>query len=393
MNKLIHTPEGVRDIYSDELKKRQYLQNRMLDTIKLYGYENIQTPTFEFFDVFGKEMSTISARELFKFFDRDGNTLVLRPDFTPSIARACAKYFGEENRPIRLSYLGNVFSNNLNYQGRLKESTQLGVEFIGDHSVEADAEIISMACEALLSVGLKNFKISIGHASILKGLVEACEFDEEEILEVKEYVLNKNFFGLDEYLSKKNVDPRLIELFSLLRTIYSSPKEFSIGKEIASAFDKLYQSFEYFEKLYDLLELYKVNDYISFELGLISQHEYYTGVIFSGYTYGSGEPIVKGGRYDNLLSYFGKDAFAIGFAVFVDGLQMAVDNQKIPVYVEHKGDVILYRKENREIAIEKAKVYRDYGKVVQMIRFSDEEELKRLKELFSDDYIEVIGEE
>ena len=177
MNKLIHTPEGVRDIYSDELKKRQYLQNRMLDTIKLYGYENIQTPTFEFFDVFGKEMSTISARELFKFFDRDGNTLVLRPDFTPSIARACAKYFGEENRPIRLSYLGNVFSNNLNYQGRLKESTQLGVEFIGDHSVEADAEIISMACEALLSVGLKNFKISIGHASILKGLVEACEFD------------------------------------------------------------------------------------------------------------------------------------------------------------------------------------------------------------------------
>ena len=96
MNKLIHTPEGVRDIYSEEYKKRQYLQNRILDRIHLYGYENIQTPTFEFFDVFVKEMSMVSAKELFKFFDRDGNTLVLRPDFTPSIARACAKYFTED---------------------------------------------------------------------------------------------------------------------------------------------------------------------------------------------------------------------------------------------------------------------------------------------------------
>ena len=393
MNKLIHTPEGVRDIYSEEYKKRQYLQSRMLDTIKLYGYENIQTPTFEFFDIFAKEMSTVSARELFKFFDRDGNTLVLRPDFTPSIARACAKYFTEDIRPIRLSYSGNVFSNNLNYQGRLKESTQLGVEFIGDHSLEADAEIISLACETLLSVGLKDFKISIGHAAILNGLMEACGFDEDEIFEVKEFVLNKNFFGLDEYLSLKNVEPRLIELFALLRNIYSSPKEFSIGKEIASKYEKLYQSFEYFEKLYELLEIYKVSDYVSFELGLISLHEYYTGVIFSGYTYGSGEPIVKGGRYDQLLGYFGKDAFAIGFAVFVDGLQMAVDNQKINVPVEHKGDVILYRKEDREVAIEKVKTYRDYGKVVQMIRFSSDEELARYKEMFSDDYIEVIGEE
>ena len=205
--------------------------------------------------------------------------------------------------------------------------------------------------------------------------------------------------GICYDLSKEHILRSVDESLRRLQTEYLDvlllhrPDLLYEPEEVASAFDKLYQSFEYFEKLYDLLKLYKVNDYISFELGLMSQHEYYTGVIFSGYTYGSGEPIVKGGSYDNLLSYFGKDAFAIGFAVFVDGLQMAVDNQKIPVYVEHKGDVILYRKENRELAIEKAKVYRDYGKVVQMIRFSDEEELKRLKELFSDDYIEVIGEE
>lgn len=392
MNKLIHTPEGVRDIYSEEYKKRQYLQNRILDRIHLYGYENIQTPTFEFFDVFAKEMSMVSAKELFKFFDRDGNTLVLRPDFTPSIARACAKYFTEDIRPIRLSYLGNVFSNNSNYQGRLKETTQLGVELIGVASLEADAEILAMACESLLSVGLEEFKISIGHASILRGLVEAANFNDDEIFEIKEFVLNRNFFGLEDYLNKKNIDSDLKELFSLLRDFYSSPKEFAELKEKAKRFERLYLTFEYFEKLYNLLEAYKVSEYVSFEMGLISEHEYYTGVIFSGYTYGSGEPIVKGGRYDKLLSHFGKDAFAIGFAISVDGLQIAVDNLKISVPTEHKADVILYQKKDRANAIEKAKTYRDYGKVVQMIRYSSKEELERYKELYAGDYIEVIGE-
>lgn len=392
MNKLIHTPEGVRDIYSEEYKKRQYLQNRILDRIHLYGYENIQTPTFEFFDVFAKEMSMVSAKELFKFFDRDGNTLVLRPDFTPSIARACAKYFTEDIRPIRLSYLGNVFSNNSNYQGRLKETTQLGVELIGVASLEADAEILAMACESLLSVGLEEFKISIGHASILRGLVEAANFNDDEIFEIKEFVLNRNFFGLEDYLNKKNIDSNLKELFSLLRDFYSSPKEFAELKEKAKRFERLYLTFEYFEKLYNLLEAYKVSEYVSFEMGLISEHEYYTGVIFSGYTYGSGEPIVKGGRYDKLLSHFGKDAFAIGFAISVDGLQIAVDNLKISVPTEHKADVILYQKKDRANAIEKAKTYRDYGKVVQMIRYSSKEELERYKELYAGDYIEVIGE-
>ena len=392
MNKLIHTPEGVRYIYSEEYKKRQFLQNQILERMRLYGYENIQTPTFEFFDIFAKEMSMVSARELFKFFDRDGNTLVLRPDFTPSIARACAKYFTEDLKPIRLSYLGNVFSNNLNYQGRLKEATQLGVEFIGVASLEADAEIIALACESLLSVGLKEFKISIGHASILRALVEAAKFSEEEIEEVKVFVLNKNFFGLEDYLKKKSINSDLTELFSLLRNFYSSPKEFADIKAKAKKYERLFLTFEYFEKLYELLEVYGVSEYVSFEMGLFSEHGYYTGVIFSGYTYGSGEPIVKGGRYDKLLSHFGKDAYAIGFAISVDGLQMAVDNSKISIPSEHKTDVILYRKKDRALAIEKAKTYRDYGKVVQMIRFSKDEELNRYKEIYGEECVEVIGE-
>ncbi|MDE7063295.1 MAG: ATP phosphoribosyltransferase regulatory subunit, partial [Lachnospiraceae bacterium] len=106
-NQLLHTPEGVRDIYNGECEKKLMLQEKLHATLKHYGYHSIQTPSFEFFDIFGKEVGTIPSRDLYKFFDREGNTLVLRPDITPSIARSVAKYFQDEDLPIRLCYMGN----------------------------------------------------------------------------------------------------------------------------------------------------------------------------------------------------------------------------------------------------------------------------------------------
>lgn len=391
MNKRLHTPEGVRDIYNEEFKKRRYLEDEMLKKIRSFGYESIQTPTFEFFDIFGKEIGTIPAKDLYKFFDRDGNTLVLRPDFTPSVARAAAKYFTQSiDAPVRLSYSGNVFLNNSNYQGRLKETTQLGAELIGADNVDADAEIISLACECLSAVGLKDFKISIGHASVLKALVEAAEFDEDETEELINLILNKNFFGVEEFVETKHLDDKLCSLFLVLKQFYSTPDDWKDIYEKAEAYPKLQDVFVYFEKLYELLQEYGVSDYISFEMGLISQYQYYTGVIFSGYTYGSGEPLVKGGRYDNLLSNFGKNAPAIGFAVLVDQLQLAIDRQKIMIPLEKNKNILLYTKANRQKAIAKAKTYRDYGKIVQLVRIFDSNEADTYKELYKDYYIEVV---
>ena len=124
--KILHTPEGVRDIYGKEYARKLAVENRLAEVIKSYGYEDIQTPTFEFFDVFSQKIGTTPSNELYKFFDKEGNTLVLRPDFTPSIARCVAKYFMEEQVPIRFSYNGNTFTNTSNLQGKLKEVTQMG---------------------------------------------------------------------------------------------------------------------------------------------------------------------------------------------------------------------------------------------------------------------------
>ena len=211
---LLHTPEGVRDIYNGECDKKQRIEQELHQTFLSFGYHTIQTPTFEFFDVFNREIGTIPSKDLYKFFDREGNTLVLRPDMTPSIARAAAMYFGEETMPIRLCYAGNIFINNNSYQGRLKESTQLGAELIGDDSIEADAEILAMAVECLKKAGLEKFQISIGHAGFLKGLMEEAGLNEEQEEELRELISNKNFFGVEEFIGTLEIAEDLKELFS-----------------------------------------------------------------------------------------------------------------------------------------------------------------------------------
>lgn len=117
---ILHTPEGVRDIYNGECRRKQFIQDQLHQVLLSYGYEDIQTPTFEFFDVFSREIGTVPSRELYKFFDREGNTLVLRPDVTPSIARAVAKYFTEEDMPVRLCYHGKYLYQQFGTAGKIK---------------------------------------------------------------------------------------------------------------------------------------------------------------------------------------------------------------------------------------------------------------------------------
>ncbi|MBQ9157046.1 MAG: ATP phosphoribosyltransferase regulatory subunit, partial [Eubacterium sp.] len=152
--KLLHTPEGVRDIYHMECKRKKALEETLRDTLSLYGYQDIETPTFEFFEIFNSDTGTVSSREMFKFFDRNNNTLVLRPDMTPSIARSVAKYYSDCDFPLRLSYVGNTFTNNHSYQGKLAEKTELGAEHINDDSPEADAEALVMMIDCFLAAGL-----------------------------------------------------------------------------------------------------------------------------------------------------------------------------------------------------------------------------------------------
>ncbi len=365
-NKLLHTPEGVRDIYNGECERKQYILGKMREVIRTYGYSFIETPTFEFFDIFGKEVGTTPSKDLYKFFDREGNTLVLRPDMTPSIARAASKYFPIDKEPVRLCYEGNVFINNNSYQGRLKESTQLGVEFIGENSIDADSEIIALVVKSLRSVGLEQFQISIGHTGLFQGLVKEAGFFDDEIKALRNLIVNKNFYGVDEFIKRYSLPKSLVQLFDLLGKMYNSPDEWAEAMLLAKDYKEIYESLRYLKELYEILDIYGVTKYVSFEMGLVSTYKYYTGILFSGYTFGSGEPIVKGGRYDKLLSYFGKNAPAIGFALMADQLLIAMERQNLNPMPERIVEELHYTKEQRKEAILEAEAMRNAGKVVTL---------------------------
>ena len=372
MEQKLHTPEGVRDIYNTECKKKLSVQGKLLDVLHLYGYQDIQTPTFEYFDVFRKEIGTISSRELYKFFDRDGNTLALRPDITPSIARAAATLFEGEEFPIRLCYMGNTFINHSSYQGRLKENTQMGAELIGVDSIEADAELLAMLADGLRKVGLKEFQINIGHVDFIQSLLEATGLEEEERTEIHHLITNRNYFGVEEILDNRDVEDTIKQAFQILPELIGDVEILNQAMEIAPNISaKLAVS--RLQQIYKILTLYGVQDHITFDLSMSGSYGYYTGIIFRAYTYGTGDAIVRGGRYDHLLEKFGKNTPSIGFAVIVDELMSALSRQKIQIEAAHT-NLIVYTQATQKWAISLARNFRSKGKCVEMLKRNPDDE-------------------
>lgn len=368
MKKLLHTPEGVRDIYNMECGKKKTLENRILQTFHLYGYHDIQTPTFEYFDVFRKEIGTVPAKNLYKFFDKDGNTLALRPDITPSIARVAATLFANEQIPFRLCYTGNTFINHSANLGRLKEITQMGVELIGDDSVEADAEMLALVIESLSSVGLKEFQLSVGNVDYFKSLIEDANLDEEAEERVINLINNRNYFGVEDFLDRIRVKRSSREAFAALGEMVGGLEVLTKAKDIAPNSAGI-MAIKRLEKIYNTLKMYGMEKFITFDLSMTGgTYGYYTGIIFRGYTFGTGDAIVKGGRYDKLLEKFGKESPSIGFAIVIDELMNAMVRQKLRIMYTRKNTIILYDEGKTQDAIILAKDFRHKSKNAELIK-------------------------
>ena len=397
MKKLLHTPEGVRDIYHVECGKKLALEGRIKKVFHLYGYHDIQTPTFEYFDVFRKEIGTVPSNELYKFFDKDGNTLALRPDITPSIARAAATLFQDEELPIRLCYTGSTFVNHSNYQGRLRETTQMGAELMGDDSVEADAEMLALVIESMLTIGLKEFQLSVGNVDFFQSLIEDACLDEEAELRVRELINNRNYFGVEEFLNSIQVKRSSKEAFSALNELVGGIDILAQAKNIAPN-SKGVMAVKRLEKIYDTLKLYGVEKFVTFDLSMSGTYGYYTGIIFRGYTFGTGDAIVKGGRYDHLLEKFGKEFASIGFVIVIDELMNALIRQKVRIVYTRKNTLILYDEGKQREAIALAKDFRRKAKNTELIKKSKgkllEEYVEYGKEYYAGNliYIKKSGE-
>lgn len=366
--KRVHTPEGVRDVYGIEYRRRSKLKEKLKDVFASYGYEGIRTPGFEFFDVFNSEKGTVSSKDMFKFFDREGNTLVLRPDVTPSIARCVAKYFSEDKAGIRLCYAGNVYLNNSSYQLKLKETCQLGAELINDDSVQADSEVIAMAVDCFLAAGLRDFRISIGEVEFFQGLTESIK-DQDVKMELREFILNKNYFGLMEYIENLEIPDRVKQVFLRFGELNGDVSILDQAEEMVEN-EVSKKALARLRKVYEILKLYGKEKYIGFDLGMLNKHNYYTGIIFKGYTYGTGDAVLKGGRYDNLIEQFGKKAPSVGFTIVLDEIMTALQRQGIAMEAESVHTMIIYREEFMADAIMKANELRRQGRSVILERQS-----------------------
>lgn len=375
MKNLLHTPEGVRDIYDRECARKNIVEQRILRQIQLFGYSAIETPMFEFFDIFAKERGSVSDREMYKFFDRYNNTVVLRPDMTPAIARCVTKFYGEETMPQRLCYLGHTFTNSASYKGRLYEVTQSGAELIGDDSPQADAEMIAMVIQSLRSAGLKEFQVELGEVEFFRGLLEEAGISEEEGDELRELIENKNYFGVEDYISNilkkadfKDVFLKLPELFGSVDNIRQA-KEMTKNQRAQSAIDRL-------EKVHQILKEYGLTEYISYDLGMLSKFSYYTGIIFKAYSYGIGDYMVSGGRYDKLLVQFGRDISAIGFAITIDRLMSALSSQKVEFDTSAADVLVVYEEQRTGEAVQVLTRYRRIGKRAMGMPMEGEKERK-----------------
>ena len=366
---LLHTPEGVRDIYNGECAGKLAVEDKISNVFHLYGYEDIETPTFEYFDIFNKERGSVTSQEMFKFFDRDNNTLVLRPDMTPAIARCVGKYFFEETMPVRLCYRERTFINNSNYQGRLKEITQTGVELIGDDASGADAEVIALVIDSLKTAGLEEFQVELGQVEFFRGLTEEAGMDQETCDALRELIENKNYFGVDELISKRDMPDSLRTVFLKLPELFGTLEQLKQVKYMVNN-DRSRKAVERLEKIHAILESYGLAGYVSYDLGMLSKYQYYTGIIFKAYTYGTGEYIVNGGRYDKLLIQFGKDVPAVGFAIIVDQLMLAMSRQKLDTEPEKSGTMVLYDSSSQDKAVKLVLELRKKHKKAVLIRKS-----------------------
>ena len=363
---LLHTPEGLWDHYGADYAQYETVQSMIGETMHRYGYEDIKTPTFEFFDVFSRQIGTTPSRELYKFFDKDGNTLVLRPDFTPSVARCAAKYFMDASQPLRFCYQGSAFTNTSNLQGKLKESTQMGAECINDDSAEADAEMLALLIESLLNAGLDQFQITVGNVEYFRGVCAAAGLDEETESTLREYISGKNYFAAENLLSELNIEARISGQFLQLTNLAGNDEELkgllesAPNETSASAIRRLM-------KVYSILKLYGYEKYISFDLSLLSQYRYYTGILFKAYTYGVGDQVASGGRYDTLLAQFGKDAPAIGFMFQIDTLMEAMRTQNVGPLVQSSAERVTYTRENYAQMLSKVQKARKAGRRIAFV--------------------------
>ncbi|WP_036709588.1 ATP phosphoribosyltransferase regulatory subunit [Paenibacillus pinihumi] len=358
--KVFEKPIGVKDYLPHAVSRLRHIEGRVLACMSAWGYEQIMTPTIEYYDTVGVASST-SDQKLFKLLNNRGTTLVLRSDMTTPIARVASSLLKEAEHPLRLSYHSNIFRAIEEEAGREAEFFQTGVELIGDASAEADAEVVALAIASLQAAGVGRFKIAIGHVGFLNGLLEETLNGQPEIQEeLKSCLLRRDYVGYREQLRQLQLGTELERGLEGILRLRGGQEICDQALELSSN-ETAKASIRHLCEIWDVLNAYDVCEHVLIDLTMIGDFSYYTGMTFEGYAAELGFPVASGGRYDNLLSQFGRPAPATGFALKTTRI---LDLIRTGQGEEKKRILIGYDAQSREGALLAAKRYREQGDVV-----------------------------
>ncbi|MDR2108545.1 MAG: ATP phosphoribosyltransferase regulatory subunit [Coriobacteriales bacterium] len=317
------TPRGFRDVLPEEARLREGIIARVQRRCSLWGYAPIETPTLEVLQVL--EQGGKLAHQPFRLFDADNELLVLRPDVTLPIARMVATRL-EAALPLRLRYVQPVFREQEQLQAQARERTQIGVEALGLHGAAADAEVVLLLCEALAACGLRDFTVAICTVGVLRELLDACLRDSDLGEDWRNRVLRacheSNLVTLDGLVSDARLDARYAQALRKIVTLSGGGEAIAACQAIATplgcadGLDELAASWEIIEAF--------AGGHVRVDFSVMSAFDYYTGLVLEAYAPGVGVALGSGGRYDGMLSAYGLDAPAVGFAFSLETVMQAL---------------------------------------------------------------------
>ncbi|RJQ43696.1 MAG: ATP phosphoribosyltransferase regulatory subunit [Gaiellales bacterium] len=322
---VIRIPTGTRDVLPAEAAETRFLMEAVRTVFTAFGYGEVVTPTLELesaLEVSGEKR----FRRSFRLFDEKGEVMMLRPEMTTPIARLAATKLAGRQPPFRFCYFANSFQPTRPQRGRQSEFFQAGLELIGIDSPAADGEVLAVLCGALEACGLREYSISLGEASFFRALLEEVGVSDEEQERLFMALAERDmveFAHLVGALAVDDEDRQAILDAVALRggsDVLTRAQDLVRGPRMEKALKRL-------ARTYYLVSRYGYAGRLLFDLGILRGFDYYTGIVFEVVSGDLGFPIGGGGRYDNLLARFGRDEPAVGFALGLDRLHIAVSGQ------------------------------------------------------------------
>ncbi len=362
---VLEIPYGTRDFLPHEAAEKRQLETTLADLFASWGYDEIVTPTIEYLDTLTMGNGHVLEPHMFKFFDKNNRTLALRHEMTTPIARVAASRLKDETLPLKLSYISSVYRYEQTQTGRQCEFYQAGVEFMGSGTAAADAEVIALAAEGLRRTGLQNFQICLGQVDFINGIMQQFQLDDAMQTKIKAAMEQRNLVGLEALLEQTTLAKSARELLRRLPLLHGGEAVLAQAYDIAVT-EQSRRALDNLAAIYHLLEEYGVAGQVQFDLGVIRDFNYYTGMVFEVYTPGLGFPLCGGGRYDHMLSDFGSACPATGFALGIERIMLSLERQGLRMPQIRKDIYLAYAPGKLAAALHKAQEYRQQGQVVEL---------------------------